>query len=265
MNAAQCRELIAHRCRPEPVGPWDVRSRLAHFALVNYALPQERLAPHIPEDRFEIAKFDIGGRRLAMMSAVPFLDLDFRFPRLAPFAKFRFAQTNYRVYVNDRRTGEPCVWFFGTTLGSPTVCIPRWLWRLPWHFARYQVNCERNTPVGRYTTFRIAADSKWAPAEIELEDTGVPVAVCDGFHSSEEAALVLTHPVNGYFRRSDGQLGRYSVWHEQIPFTTAQPRRLWFGLFERLDLLSREEMSQPHSIFLCPEIEFLIRLPPRRL
>lgn len=263
MDANQCRELLARRCQPEPVGRWDVRSRLAHFALVNYALPMERLAPHIPEDRFEIAEFDIGGRRLAMMSAVPFLDLDFHFPRLAPFAKFRFAQTNYRVYVNDRRTGEPCVWFFGTTLGSRTVAIPRALWRLPWHFARYRVDCKHNAAVGRYDSFRISANSAWAPAEIELEDTGVAVAGSAGFSSPEEVALVLTHPVAGYFRRTDGQLGHYSIWHERMQLTVAHPLKLWFGLFERLKLLSREEMSRPHSVLLCPEVEFLIHLPPR--
>ncbi|MEQ2006834.1 MAG: DUF2071 domain-containing protein [Limisphaerales bacterium] len=263
MDAGQCSELLARRCRPEPIGRWDVRSRLAHFALVNYALPKGRLAPHIPEDRFEIAEFDIGGRRLAMMSAVPFVDLDFHFPRLAAFAKFRFAQTNYRVYVNDRRTGEPCAWFFGTTLGSPVVNIPRLLWRLPWHFARYRVDCAHNAVKSRYNSFRITADSKWGPAEVELEDTGAPVSVCEGFQSPEEVALVLTHPVDGYFRREDGQLGHYSIWHQQMRLTVARPQRLWFGLFERLKLLSTEEMGRPHSVFLCPEVEFLIHLPPR--
>ncbi|NBV25009.1 MAG: DUF2071 domain-containing protein [Proteobacteria bacterium] len=265
MEVPQCRDLLARRCQPEPVGRWDVRSRLAHFALVNYALPKKRLVPHIPQDRFEIPEFEIGGRRLAMMSAVPFLDLDFHFPRLAPFAKFRFAQTNYRVYVNDRRTGEPCVWFFGTTLGSHTVSIPRWLWRLPWHHARYHLDCAYDAAAGRYQRYHLTADSAWAPAEIELEDTGIPVTTCEGFGSAEEAALVLTHPVDGYFRRQDGQLGHYAVWHERMRCTLARPRRLNFGLFERLNLLSQDEMSRPHSVFLCPEIEFLIHLPPHQV
>lgn len=265
MDSAQCRELLARRCRPEPLGRWDVRSRLAHFALINYALPKERLAPHIPEDRFEIAEFKIGGRRLAMMSAVPFLDLDFHFPRIASFPKFRFAQTNYRVYVNDRRIGEPCVWFFGTTLGSFTVGIPRLLWALPWHYARYRLDCVHNKSASRYESFRISARSQWAPAEIELEDTGAPVSGCDGFSSPEEVTLVLTHPVDGSFRRRDGTLGHYAVWHERMRLTTAHARRLRFGLFERLNLLSAREMNQPHSVFLCPEVEFLIHLPPRRL
>ena len=138
-----------------------MRSRLAHFALINYALPKERLAPHIPEDRFEIPEFEIDGRRLALMSAVPFLDLDFHFPRLAPFAKFRFAQTNHRVYVNNRRTGEPCAWFFGTTLGSVTVAVPKLLWRLPWHHARYALNCEYDAAAACYRRFQITAKSAW--------------------------------------------------------------------------------------------------------
>ena len=69
---------------------------------------------------------------------VPFWDYDFRFAHLAPFLTFQFGQTNHRVYITDRRTGEPAVWFFGTTLGSPVVTIPRLLWRLPWHMARYR-------------------------------------------------------------------------------------------------------------------------------
>lgn len=120
----------------------------------------------------------------------------------------------------------------------------------------------------RKTASTSAASGRHFPsvdAEIELEDTGNPVAVCDGFHSVEEVALVLTHPVDGYFRREDGHLGHYSVWHEKMRLTAARPLRLWFGLFERMNLLSRDEMNQPHSVFLCPEVEFLIHLPPRCL
>jgi hypothetical protein len=265
MLAARCRELIEQRCQQPSVGRWDVRSRLAHFALITYALPRERLLPHVPGDRFQIAEFEVNGRRLALMSAVVFLDLDFHFPRLFPSAKFCFAQTNYRIYVNDARTGEPCVWFFGTTLGSATVVIPRLLWRLPWHSARYEMNCEHDATSRRYRKFHVVTKSSWAPATVELEDSGSPAVTCPGFANEEETALVLTHPVDGYFRRNDGAVGHYSVWHKRMVMTTGQPVRLWFGLFERLGLLSLEEMRSPHSVLLQPEIEFLIHLPPRRL
>lgn len=241
-----------------------MRSRLGHFALINYALPPERLAPHIPADRFEIPLFNVGGRKLALMSAVPFLDLDFHSERILPFMKFVFAQTNYRVYVTDRRTGEHAVWFFGTTLGSLSVFLPRWLWKMPWHFARYQLDCRYQARAARYDVFRYAVESRWAPAEIELEDSGEPVTRCEGFSSLEEIKLILTHPVDGYFQRHDGELGHYSVWHEEMRITQARPKRLYFGLYERMNLLSRQEMARPHSAFLCLEIEFRIHLPPRR-
>ncbi|NJN05594.1 MAG: hypothetical protein HC814_03250 [Rhodobacteraceae bacterium] len=154
---------------------------------------------------------------------------------------------------------------FGTTLGSPAVLVPRWLWRLPWHFARYQLNCRYHPEAMCYETFRYNVASRWASAEIDLEDTGEVVTDCEGFGSADEFKLVLTHPVDGYFRRRDGRLGHYSVWHKEMRLTRARPKRLFFSLYEDMGLLSREEMERPHSAFICTEIGFSILLPPRQL
>ena len=77
----------------------NIQTDLAHFALINYALPKSRLAPYIPADRFDIPEFMIDDQPMAMLSAVPFLDTDFHYSRLAPWFKFHFGQTNHRVYV----------------------------------------------------------------------------------------------------------------------------------------------------------------------
>lgn len=243
----------------------DVRATLLHFALINYALPKARLLPHIPEDRFEIAEFSIAGRAMAMLSVVPFLAAAFRFVRLAPFLKFRFGQTNHRVYVTDRRTGEPAVWFLGTTLSSWFVGIPRLLWKLPWQDARYRFDCVYDATRSSYSKFEVEIESEWCAGTVALEDTGKPASLQEGFASLDEQELVLTHPVAGYYRRRDGRLGSYSVRHDEIPLTSAVPRRLRFSLYERLGLLSQAEMERPHSVFLCPSIEFDIHLPPRPL
>ncbi len=258
-----CREVMNRRLAGRPAGPLDVRSKLRHFALINYALPKSRLEPYIPADRFEIPEFPIGGRRLAMMSAVPFLDADFHFPRIVPFLKFGFGQTNYRVYVIDRRSGEHGVWFFGTTLGSAVVHLARVAWKIPWHPAGYEIDCEYDRIRNRYSSYRYAVDSAWGPARIDVEDTGEPVTTVEGFDSLEEAMLILTHPVDGFFRRLDGRLGGYSVGHEPIPITDGRARHLSFGLYRALGLLTDEEMERPHSVFLCPETEFRVFLPPR--
>jgi uncharacterized protein YqjF (DUF2071 family) len=139
------RSILNARLQPRASGRWDVRTTLHHFALINYTLPRTRSARHIPLDRFDIPEFNIGGKRLALMSAVPFVDTDFRFYRLAPWARFSFAQTNYRAYVIDKRTGEHVVWFFGTTLGSPVVEFARLAWHIPWHFAIPYLSARRLT------------------------------------------------------------------------------------------------------------------------
>ncbi len=264
MTKIDYRALLDRRLTPRPAGRFDVVSRLIHFALITYALPKSRLEPYIPTSRFEIPEFDIGGRRLALMSAVPFVDADFHFIRL-PFFRFHFGQTNYRVYVIDRESGEHVVWFFGTTLGSPVVQVPKRLWRIPWHYGRYQIDCDYDQQLGRYRSYQYTVDSAWAPARIALEDTGEPLAPVEGFAGLDEMMLILTHPVDGYFYRSDGRVGNYSVWHEELRCTLGRPRELYFGLYEHLGLLTRAEMQQPHSIFICPETVFTVYLPPRAI
>jgi transposase InsO family protein len=68
------------------------------------------------------------GAPKALVSVVPFLDQDFHFVR-CPWPKSRFGQTNYRAYVIDGKTGEHVVWFFGTSLASFLVVVPRVAWK----------------------------------------------------------------------------------------------------------------------------------------
>ena len=208
--------------------------------------------------KLEILRLD-----LILISIVPLLDQDFNYPRLAPFAKFSFGQTNHRVYVIDRSTGEHAVWFFGTTLGSRLVHLARSLWRIPWHHAGYDIDCSYDPAAGRYRQYRFDVRSDWCSCEIELEDSGEPMSLLEGFDSIEQQKLVLTHPVEGFFYRRDGKLGTYSVWHDEIPLTMASASDLYFSLYEDLEILDRDEMAKPHSVLLCPETLFEIHLPPR--
>ena len=189
------REILQRRLAVRPEGWLAVRSKLEHFALINYALPKARLEPYIPQHRFEIPEFNVAGQRLALTSAVPFVDVDFHFIHLFPFLKFSFGQTNYRVYVIDKQTGEHGVWFFGTTLGSVVVHVARSAWGIPWHSARYRIKCHYDPQRQRYQTFQYAIRSSWCEAQIELEDTGESVSEVAGFASLDEMRLILTHPV----------------------------------------------------------------------
>ncbi|RMH40240.1 MAG: DUF2071 domain-containing protein [Deltaproteobacteria bacterium] len=260
-DAAECLE---RRLAPRPVRWLDIASDLEHFALITYAVPPERLRPHIAE-RFDLPTFDIDGRPRALLSVVPFVDTAFHFIRLAPFARFRFGQTNYRVYVVDRRTGEHVVWFFGTTLGSHLVWPARWLWRIPWYYARYTTEVDYDAAARRYRRFIYRVRSRWADAHVDIEDTGQPLSSpLPGFRDLEHTLLILTHPVEGFFYRLDRTVGTYSVSHPVMSPTLGAPRRLHFALLERHGVLSPDEMQTPHSILLTPRISFHIHMPPRR-
>lgn len=230
---------------------------LRHFCLINYAVDANHLQSLIPADRFEVMRFDFGKGPQGLVSAVPFLDADFHF-EFCPPLKLSFFQTNYRAYVMDRTTGEPVVWFFGTTLGHSVVHVPRTLWKIPWHPARYSAEIDTDG-------LRLRASSYWSELRLQLEVSNEEVAEHPGFAGEDDYRLVLTHPAEGFFRRLDGELGTYSVWHELIPLRRATVKHAYFGIFEKLDLLTKQEMMNPVSALVCDETRFKVLLPPRRL
>lgn len=247
--------------RPD-TGGIDVVSTLEHFSIITYSLEPERLQAHLAP-RFEpvCARLSDGTVR-ALMSVVPFRNTNFHSPRF-PLLRASFGQTNYRAYVLDRETGKQAAWFFGTTLDSASVAIPRYLWKLPWHPGRMRFSCE--WAGGRYTCYAMQTKSAWASVELELEDTGAQVAELDGFPDLETGRVLLTHPLVGFYFRRDGAPGSYPVWHDRLMLTVGQCRRARFDLLDRLDLVCFAAQGQPHSVLIQPKTEFTIYLPPRKL
>jgi hypothetical protein len=258
------RLALEQRLRKQRAGLLTVQTKLVHFALVTYAVPSELLALHIPTDRFEVVEFNINGQPRALVSAVPFLDYDFRF-HYFPLMSFQFGQTNYRAYVKDKHTGDHCVWFFGTTLGSGVVNIPRSLWRIPWHRAHYSMDMAYDAEEGRYTRYHMRAKSYFGEMRLLLDDTGTLPIQIEGFESASAMTYILTHPVTGFYYGLDGRLGSYSVWHDVLQLTQAHTHYAYFGVFDRLGLLTREEMLNPLSVLVCPYTDFTVLLPPKRL
>jgi hypothetical protein len=243
---------------PRPAQRWhDVTTTLADFAIITYAVEPEKLAALLPKE-FAPDVFTLSdGRRVAFVSAVPFRDLDFRY-NFAPWLKFHFGQTNYRAYVMYQ--GQRCVWFFGTSLATGWVLIPRYAWKLPWHHARISIDATWDGEC--CTRYRLETTASWGPAAAELEGGDEPTGKLEGFASEEDTLLVLTHPLAGYYTRRDGRLGSYSVWHERLKLCRGTARHARFEVFERLGLVTPG--AAPHSVLLQRQTEFVIRLPPQR-
>ena len=235
----------------------DAATTLVDVALVTFAVDPAALAAILPRGVVpDVATLD-DGRRRAFVSAVTFRDLDFRLA-FATGIRFSFVQTNYRAYV---RIGERrLVWFFGTSLDSPLVAIPRLAWRMPWHGGKMRLAATWDGE--RCTSYRQSTRAGWGAADVDLEGTDQPVGRLDGFADRDESLLALTHPLDGLYRRRDGGLGGYSVWHERFAPRVGVARTARFEVFERLGLV--EPGAVPHSVMLQRTIDFVVLLPPLR-
>jgi len=250
---------VLHPC-PQTKGI-DVVSTLQHFAIVTYAVHPSRLEHLLPK-RFKLDTVEIEGETKALLSVVPFYDLDFR-PALLNFPKLSMGQTNYRIYVVDTKTGEKVVWFIGTTLDSWSTVVPAWVWKLPWYRGKIDFDCNYDEKRKLYRDYSMTTTSDWAPAHLKLtQEENIPF-VLEGFTDEESALAFLTHPLTGYYHRRDTKVGTYAVWHERLQVKPAKLISAHFELLSRMNILTQKEQQHPHSVLVQAETEFTIFLPPK--
>ncbi|MBB6461937.1 DUF2071 domain-containing protein [Flammeovirga kamogawensis] len=237
----------------------DVNTLLEHFAIISYKVPLSKIEKYIPKP-FKLWTFLENGVAYALVSAVPFKDKDFRFYKLHSSLTFNFYQTNFRTYIIDERDGSYAAWFFGTTLGSITHIFPKLLWKMPWEFGRYSFDFIYEE--GRYKKYVMEFTSKMGNGKIDLEGTTEENILLNGFSNLAEQDLILTHPVKGYYTQSESKIGTYEIWHPKFNLKQGKVKAAYFELFERLELLSKEDMKTPHSVLITDQIVFDVLLPP---
>jgi Uncharacterized conserved protein (COG2071) len=242
---------------PRP-GPLAALTTLEDIAIVTYDIDPGAIAALLPS-WIEPDVLTLGdGRRRALVSAVSFRDVDFRF-RLAPCVRLGMLQTNYRAYV--RAGKERAVWFLGSTLTSRSVEVPRRLWSMPWHrvdgvlvAAWAGVTCR---------SWRSMTSGTWGGMDVELAGTPEPMGSLDGMADEAETARLLTHPLAGYYRRLDGQVAGYRVWHAPMHPTRGSVMRARYDVLEGMGLIAPGQ--PPHSVLLERRSDFTVYLPPTRL
>jgi len=241
--------------KPRP-GLLAVEVTLRDFAIITFAVAPDALAKQLPQD-FAPEVFTLtDGSQMAFVSAVTFYDVDFRSVHF-PWHKSSFGQTNYRAYVTYK--GKRVGWFFGTTLDTPAVLIPRHLWLLPWHRAKMSFETAWQGDI--CTRYKLNTVGDWGRAEVEIEGTDEASGWLDGFADDEETSVILTHPLDGYYYRRDGKVGTYSIWHDKLTMTRGIAKKASFQVFHDLGLTRPGQL--PHSVLLQRTTDFTILLPPR--
>lgn len=247
------------RSRPRPSG-LDLQCTLQHFSIVTYAVDPSRFTGRFP-DRFEPDLVQIGGESQGLISAVSFVDNTFTSAAF-PLPKFKMNQTDYRIYIVDRNSGEHCIWFLGTTYDSWTLPIPRRLWQLPWHPGVIRFSCDVDERTGRYRRYDLATTARWAGGRIRLSQSPGLKLELGGFADTESGLVCLTHALTCFYFRRDGKLGTYRVWHDRLKVAPARLESARFELLEREHMVTMEEQQRPHSVLLEPVNEFTVYLPP---
>jgi hypothetical protein len=215
---------------------------MADFAIVTYAVDPERVAALLPHT-FEPETFTLdNGSHVVFVSAVSFRAESIAFGALR--VPLGFVQVNYRAYV--RRHGERCVWFFGTTVSSPLVNIPRALLGAPWRRVRSTLNATWDG--GRCADYALQSRGDWGGADVECVGSGAPVDRLDGFHDLDETLAVLGSPLAGFFLRSNGSLIELRVRHATLEPQVGTVRVARYAAFEEIGLV--EAGAQPHSALL---------------
>lgn len=242
-----------------PARRWcHATTELDDFAMVSYRVDPDRLAATLPAAiEPEVFTFD-DGTRGALVSAVPFLDRDFHF-RFFPPVKVSCGQVNYRAYVTFR--GERGVWFFGTSLDSVFVALPRYLWQMPWHRDRIAIEATWDGDTCR--SWDLTVSGAWGGAACRLASSGAPMARLDGFADLDETIEVLTHPMVGWYQRRRGAIGRYSVWHQVLELAPCTVDEARFDVFERPGLIERG--AEPHSAVVSRTVHFDVHTPPTKV
>lgn len=213
------------------------------FALVTWDVDPAALAHHLPP-RFRPDTRPVDGRERGFVSAVPFVDRGFHF-RFAPYPRLSCGQVNHRTYVVDR-DGRRGVWFFGTSLGSRLVQVPRALWRMPWHRERVEVSLDGER-------YRAEVTGAFGALDLRLRRTGAPLVM----------PPELVDPFVGWYPRTGGTpVGRYSVWHEPLALERCEVEAASVELHHRLGLV--EPGTPPLWAGVQPTTRFDVHTPPHR-
>ena len=218
------------------------------FAIVTFAVDPATVEALIPGG-FEPERICLDDESVAaLVSAVAFRA--HRLHRSPLHLPLNYVQINYRAYV--RRGNERCVWFLGSTVSSPIVLLPRWLFGLPWHRAPTALRTAWDG--ARCLDYRLQARGGWGAAELECAGSAAPPQRLDGFADMQRALALLTGPRSGYCLRPNGSLLALRVRHAPLEPQLGTARIARFAVFDRLGLNAPK--SAPHSVLLMRAVTF---------
>jgi hypothetical protein len=229
-----------------------VEMTLRNVLYISYAVPAEKLRALVP-DFMGLATLD---KDIAFFSIVVFQSTKVQISSL-PFAHFNYNQLNLRTYIIDPDTGNHGVYFLKSGVTSRFISLGTRTLGIPWQHIDLEIKL---TPNDKSLCYSYNVVGKWQEDfHISAVKTPQPLNKLTLFADMESAVEYIIRPLIGFFEES-GNIGRFTIWHQDIMPQIWQLQQVNFPLVNELGIL--EEFDNPHSVFFLPKADFYIYMPP---
>jgi hypothetical protein len=233
-----------------------VSTLLKDLLYISYLVPSSRLRALVPS---ALPLRTAGGETFISLVVMRNTSVG---PVWLPWPRQHYNQMNIRTYVDDPITGKHGVFFFKSGITSlSALVVPRMI-GLPWEKIDLQIRTEADS----FGAYRYRADGDFHGRIMIEVGHLVQQQGMESSASIRDAAVHITTPDMGFVETTARQqLLSFRVEHQFIEPVRCELLDFQFPLLERLGIIERGEMDKPHSVFLVPEAEFLVHLPPRRV
>ena len=229
-------------------------TEIENFAVVTYRVPIERISAHLP-DLYEVDEFDGPEGAFGFVSTTSFCNRDFR-PLGINHPRHSFDECTYRTYVS--LNGQRGVYFFGRYLGSPIAWLPQRAIARDTYQADFQVDAQVNS--GRYPAYVSNIESAAGTTSFSIRALQDPVPK-EPFDSGYGMEQFLTYRLHGFFTSSAGPQADVPVSHPRMRAVAGTLLNGRFDLWEKLGVLTPDEMKEPYSVLLVQNVPFRLHLP----
>ena len=233
---------------------FTLRAKLAHLAIVSWAVPAERLAELLPSQLVPNTIDDAGKIGVFSMAAMRDTTLD-----------ESYAQLNERTYVRRRDgTGEGA-FFWKSHAASRQADLFRWLLGIPEFHDAVDLTFDDGTGVYECTYGSYIDDGDKARVVLRIATKGrgsVPERYRRAGLDLRKAWRISKNPMIGY-TLDWGELCETSVRHDEIK---GRPVRVEFvdpSFMVPSMTLDRGQAREPMFAAYQPETPFYIAMPPR--
>ncbi|MFH2044140.1 MAG: DUF2071 domain-containing protein [Pseudomonadota bacterium] len=222
-----------------------VRINLHNVIYISYLVPADRIRPFVPH----------------VLNLVPdennkvyisFVAMECRQTRLSafPFIKFSYQQLNLRTYVSDPKTGDLAVYFFNSGVSLGFISVLTRLIGIAWEKITFNLNKGYD---GKYN-----ATGYW------LGDFNFEIDTALSKELNNSTVSHITNPMMGFIG-PEGKTRSFKIYHKALKVYSAVLNKIKFPLPEEKGFITYKELTNPDSVLMVPEAEFIIFLPPSKV